>query len=106
EVLRHLEYAEDLAQGHWLRRLTQDPDAAVRFAAMAAAAANRQVDLSERLREMRDGDPSPTVRQWAPYFLQRRAETKTPRGGVRQPAGETPGPPPRRAPRAGAPPPP
>jgi hypothetical protein len=71
-VLRHLEYAEDLAPGLWLRRLTHDPDAAVRFAAMAAAAANRQVDLSDRLREMRDGDPSPTVRQWAPYFLRRR----------------------------------
>jgi hypothetical protein len=71
-VLRHLEAAADLDPGVWLRRLTQDPDAAVRFAAMAAAAANRQVDLSDRLRQMRDSDPSPTVRQWAPYFLRSR----------------------------------
>src|SRR5262249_8220433 len=61
-----------LARGVWLRGLTHDPDGGVRFAARAAAAANRQVDLSDRLREMRDGDPSPTVRQWAPYFLRRR----------------------------------
>jgi len=30
-------------------------------------------DLGDRLRQMRDTDPSPTVRQWAPYFLQRKA---------------------------------
>jgi hypothetical protein len=75
-VLRHLGYAADLDPGVWLRRLTQDPDAAVRFAAMASAAANRQVDLSDRLREMRDGDPSPTVRQWAPYFLRRKGAVR------------------------------
>jgi HEAT repeat protein len=71
-VLRHLEDTDDLDPGVWLRRLSQDPDAAVRFAAMAAASDNRLVDLSDRLREMRDRDPSPTVRQWAPYFLKRR----------------------------------
>jgi HEAT repeat protein len=72
QVLRRLRDMEDLDPGVWLRRLSQDPDAAVRFAAMAAASTNRLVDLSDRLREMRDGDPSPTVRQWAPYFLKRR----------------------------------
>jgi hypothetical protein len=72
QVLRHLQGTEDLDPGVWLRRLSQDPDAAVRFAAMAAASSDGQVDLSDRLREMRDRDPSPTVRQWAPYFLQRR----------------------------------
>jgi hypothetical protein len=73
-VLRHLESAESLDPGVWLRRLSRDADPAVRFAAMAAVSANRLVDLSDRLREMRDSDPSPTVRQWAPYFLQRRAK--------------------------------
>jgi hypothetical protein len=73
-VLAHLEEAEDLDPGIWLRRLSGDPDPAVRFAAMAAAAENRLVDLSDRLRQMRDADPSPTVRQWAPYFLARRAK--------------------------------
>ncbi len=72
-VLRHLHDAEVPDPGLWLRRLSQDPDPAVRFAAMAAASADRQVDLSDRLRQMRDTDPSPTVRQWAPYFLQRKA---------------------------------
>jgi hypothetical protein len=71
-VLRHLQEAEVPDPGLWLRRLSQDADPAVRFAAMAAASANRQVDLSDRLRQMRDTDPSPTVRQWAPYFLQRK----------------------------------
>ena len=71
-VLRHLEAAENLDPGVWLRRLSRDADPAVRFAAMAAASANRVVDLSDRLREMGDADPSPTVRQWAPYFLKRR----------------------------------
>jgi hypothetical protein len=71
-VLRHLQETEVPDPGLWLRRLTQDPDPAVRFAAMAAASGSRQADLSERLREMRDTDPSPTVRQWAPYFMQRK----------------------------------
>lgn len=72
EVLGRLREAENLAPGVWLRRLSQDPDPAVRFAAMAAAAESPTVDLGDRLREMRDADPSPTVRQWAPYFLGRR----------------------------------
>jgi HEAT repeat protein len=72
-VLRHLQDAEVPDPGLWLRRLSQDPDPAVRFAAMAAASADGQIDLSDRLLQMRDTDPSPTVRQWAPYFLRRRA---------------------------------
>jgi HEAT repeat protein len=72
QVLRHLHEAEDLEPGVWLRRLSHDPDWAVRVAAMRAAAENPQVDLSDRLRAMRDSDPSETVRQLAAYYLQRR----------------------------------
>ncbi|MCC6417393.1 MAG: hypothetical protein IT429_04010 [Gemmataceae bacterium] len=71
-VVLHLRDAEDLDPGVWLRRLSHDPDQAVRFAAMAAADRLR-VDLGDRLRAMRNTDPSPTVRQWAGYYLQRRA---------------------------------
>jgi hypothetical protein len=71
EVLRLLPQADDLDPGVWLRRLSQDPDAAVRVAAMRAASEHPQVDLSARLREMRDGDPSETVRQLAAHYLQR-----------------------------------
>jgi hypothetical protein len=70
QLLRHLQQAE--YPGVWLRRLSQDPDAAVRAAAVRAAAEHPQVDLADRLQEMRDGDPSATVRQLAAYYLQRR----------------------------------
>jgi HEAT repeat protein len=70
QLLRHLHQAE--YPGVWLRRLSQDPDAAVRAAAVRAAAEHPQVDLADRLREMRDNDPSATVRQLAAYYLQRR----------------------------------
>ncbi len=71
KVVQHLQEAEDLDPGVWLKRLSQDADLAVRFAAMATAD-RLGVELGERLLQMRDGDPSPTVRQWAAYYLQRR----------------------------------
>ncbi|HYT91008.1 MAG TPA: HEAT repeat domain-containing protein, partial [Gemmataceae bacterium] len=60
----------------WLERLTHDPCQAVRAAAIRAAGENPLVDLGERLREVRDGDPSPTVRQLAGYYLQLRAQPR------------------------------
>lgn len=72
-VLRHLEQMPDLNLGEWLRQLSLDPAAAVRAAAVRAIGENTQVDLTERIREMADRDPSPTVRQNARYYLSQRA---------------------------------
>ncbi len=68
-MLQHLGRQGDLDPGVWLRRLSQDSAAAVRAAAVRAAGAYPQVDLSDRLREMAQQDPSETVRQNAQYYL-------------------------------------
>lgn len=60
----------------WLRRLSQDTCSAVRAAAIRAAAQHPQVDLSDRLREMIEQDPSETVRQNAQHFLSQRSRDK------------------------------
>jgi len=70
EVLDYLTGATDLEPGAWLRRLSQDPSPAVRAGAVRAAAAQTQVDLSDRLRHLAQDDPSPTVRQLAAHYCQ------------------------------------
>jgi len=72
QVLDKLRQARDLEPGVWLRRLSHDPAPAVRAAALRAAADERRTDLSERLQQMAQSDPSPTVRQLAQYYLTRR----------------------------------
>jgi HEAT repeat protein len=69
EVLDHLCGASDLEPGAWLRRLSQDSSPAVRAAAVRAAASQTQADLRDRLRQMAQDDPSPTVRQIAGHYL-------------------------------------
>jgi hypothetical protein len=69
EVLYHLGRAE-VDPGTWLRRLSHDPSPAVRAAAVRAAA-QAEIDLGDRLRQMIAGDPSPTVRQLAAHYLRR-----------------------------------
>jgi hypothetical protein len=71
QVLQHLQTAADLEPGVWLRRLCQDPAAAVRAAAARAAVALPQADLRDCLQEMARQDPSLTVRQLAGYYLAR-----------------------------------
>jgi hypothetical protein len=56
----------------WLRRLGRDPAAAVRAGAARAAANQTETDLRDLLRQLADGDESPTVRQLAGYYLKRR----------------------------------
>jgi hypothetical protein len=73
KVLERLSHAEDLDTTAWLRRLSQDPSAAVRAAAARAAARYPQADLGDRLRDMARNDPSETVRQNALYYLQLRS---------------------------------
>jgi hypothetical protein len=68
-VLFCLGQGTDVEPTAWLRRLTCDPVAAVRAAAIRAAAEEPSVDLKEEIRQMAQNDPSPTVRQMARYYL-------------------------------------
>jgi hypothetical protein len=69
QVLESLRRASDLEPGVWLRRLSHDPVPAVRAAAIRASREQLHVDLSDRLSQMAQSDPSPTVRQLAQYYL-------------------------------------
>jgi hypothetical protein len=69
EVLGLLSRTPDLDAGVWLRRLSQDPVAAVRAAALRAAAEQPSVNFSDRTDQMSRTDPSPTVRQLAHFYL-------------------------------------
>ena len=71
-VLQHLPTMHDPNLAEWLRQLSQDPAPAVRAAAARAAGECMAVDLSARLREMADSDPSETVRMNASFYLQHR----------------------------------
>jgi hypothetical protein len=72
-VLQYFPRMPDVNLGEWLRQLSQDPEPAVRAAAARAAADHPQVDLSARLREMSERDPSETVRWNARFYLQQRS---------------------------------
>ena len=69
QVLEHLRHANELDPGAWLRRLSHDPSPAVRAAAIRAVAEHPLVDLRDRLEQMVQNDPSPTVQQLARYYL-------------------------------------
>jgi HEAT repeat protein len=69
QVLEAIKQAEDLDPGVWLRRLSHDPSPAVRAATARAAASQTLVDLSDRIDQMAQTDPSPTVQQVARYYL-------------------------------------
>lgn len=70
QVLRQLQRNHDLEPGIWLRRLSHDTAPEVRAAAVRAAAGQSVADLSDRLSQMAQSDPSPTVSQLARYYLQ------------------------------------
>lgn len=70
-VFRFLRQMPDLNHAEWLRQLSHDPAAAVRAAAVREIGESA-VDLTERLREMADRDPSDAVRQNAQYYLRQR----------------------------------
>src|SRR5262245_43597161 len=82
KVLLYLQEDSDLDVAVWLRLLTHDPADGVRLAAMRAAAEQGIFEMHERLEQMARSDPSPTVCQWAPYFLgclrQRMAKSEAP----------------------------
>lgn len=70
KVLDALREAPDLDPRVWLRRLSHDPERAVRAAAMRMAMEQPSADLlADRLEQMSQDDPSPTIRQLARYYL-------------------------------------
>jgi hypothetical protein len=69
QVIETIDQATDLDPGVWLRRLSHDPSPAVRAATARAATSQSQVDLSDRIDQMAQTDPSPTVQQVARYYL-------------------------------------
>jgi hypothetical protein len=85
QVLGYLRSGSDLEPGVWLRLLSIDPEPAVRVAAIRAAVADGRVDLSDRLEQMVQSDPSPTVCRLARYYLscqqQRKPSTLAPADG-------------------------
>jgi hypothetical protein len=69
QVLDLLQRDSDLEPGIWLRRLSHDPAPAVRAAAVRAATVQRVRSFADRLEQMAQNDPSPSVRQLAQYYL-------------------------------------
>ncbi len=72
-VLHRICRMPDLNLAAWLRQLSHDPVPAVRAAAVRAAGEHPQIDLTERLREIAEQDPSEAVRLNARYYLAQRA---------------------------------
>lgn len=69
QVVEQLRQADDLEPAVWLRRLTHDSSSAIRAAAVRAAAEQNVAQLTDRIEQMAQSDPSPTVRQLAQYYL-------------------------------------
>ncbi len=69
QVLEILPHAHDLEPGVWLRHLSHDPEPAVRAAALRAAAEQPAIDLTDRIGQMAENDPSATIRQLARHYL-------------------------------------
>jgi HEAT repeat protein len=69
EVVDHLGRVNNLEPGALLRRLSHDQSSAVRAAAARAAAEQPVAELGDRLEQMVQNDPSPTVQQLAQYYL-------------------------------------
>lgn len=70
-VLPLLRGPADIDVDVWLRRLTLDVAPAVRAAAIRAASHDPSEDLRQRLGEMAQSDPSPTVREIARFYVER-----------------------------------
>jgi hypothetical protein len=68
QVLDYVRHHSELEPGLWVRRLSHDPAAAIRAAAVRTAAEMRLGSLDDRLNQMASTDPSPTVRQMAAYY--------------------------------------
>jgi len=72
QVLDLLQQTSDVDSVVWLRRLSHDPSPAVRAAAVRSSAERIGSAFSDRLLQMSQNDPSPTVRQLAAHYLSTR----------------------------------
>jgi HEAT repeat protein len=72
QVFQKLLGNDELEPGVWLRRLSRDGSPAVRAATLRAAAEQSVIDLTDRIEQMSQNDPSPTVRQLAKFYLSSR----------------------------------
>jgi hypothetical protein len=69
EVLKYFYPGSDLDANTWVRHLSHDPAPEVRNAAMRAAVQLDLRNLGDRLDQMAQMDPSPTVRQLAQHYF-------------------------------------
>jgi hypothetical protein len=69
QVVDRLRRVHDLEPSVWLRQLSHDSVPAVRAAAVRAAAEQGAISLKDRLEQMAQNDPCPSVRQLAQYYL-------------------------------------
>jgi hypothetical protein len=69
QVIDLLRRTNDLEPGVWLRQLSHDSVPAVRAAAVRAAREQEIRSLKDRLEQMAQNDPSPSIRQLAQYYL-------------------------------------
>lgn len=67
-VLDYLRGGTDVEPGAWLRELSHDKAPSVRLAAVRVMSQQDNLDLGDRLEQMADGDPSPTVCQMARLY--------------------------------------
>ena len=81
-VLDYLQRGADVEPGVWLRELSHDDAPSVRLAAVRVMSQQDVLDLSDRLEQMADGDPSPTVCQMARLY-QKWARAAAAAGGER-----------------------
>jgi HEAT repeat associated with sister chromatid cohesion len=80
-VLDRLRRSADLDAGIWLRRLSHDPAPSVRAAAIRAMRQQPGVNLTDRIDQMAQSDPSPTVCYLAAIYLKQcRAAAQTEAG--------------------------
>jgi len=70
ELLLLLRDDEEVDLSVWLRRLSQDPAAAVRAAAARLAGEQQVFQMADRLAQMAEADPDHTVRPIARFHLQ------------------------------------
>jgi HEAT repeat protein len=81
--LRVLDYLSDeshtLDVGLWLRRMSHDPSPAVRAAALRVMSQQRLIDLSDRIDQMAQSDPSPAVAFLARHYLDQARAGSRPR---------------------------
>jgi HEAT repeat protein len=68
QVLECLRRTRGIEPAIWVRRLSHDPSEAVRAAAVRAAGEFCVVHLNDRLEQIAQNDPSPTVRQLAQFY--------------------------------------